>query len=42
MGGAQAPLSVAQSVNGLVPVIEAAAGRRDCRFVDYQGQELPW
>lgn len=42
MGGAQAPLSVAQSVSGLVPVIEAAAGRRDCRFVDYQGQELPW
>ena len=42
MGGAQAPLSVAQSVVGLVGVIEAAAGRRDCRFVDYQGETLPW
>ena len=42
MGGAQAPLTVAQSVAGLLAVIEAAAGRRDCRFVDYQGQALPW
>lgn len=42
MGGAAAPLSVEQSVGGLLAVIEAAAGRRDCRFVDHQGQTLPW
>ncbi len=42
MGGSAAPLTVAQSVAGLVPVVEAAAGSRDCRFVDYQGATLPW
>lgn len=42
MGGAAAPLSVEESVVGLVTVIEAAAGARDCRFVDYQGESLPW
>lgn len=42
MGGANAPLTVEQSVAGLVAVVEAAAGTRDCRFVDYQGETLPW
>lgn len=42
MGGASAPLTVAESVAGLVAVVEAAAGSRDCRFVDYQGATLPW
>jgi NAD(P)-dependent dehydrogenase (short-subunit alcohol dehydrogenase family) len=42
MGGAQAPLTVAQSVAGLQAVIEAAAGQRDCRFVDYRGETVPW
>ncbi|HEY6611244.1 MAG TPA: SDR family oxidoreductase [Pseudomonas sp.] len=42
MGGAQAPLTVEESVAGLVAVVEAAAGTRDCRFVDYQGETLPW
>lgn len=42
MGGAQAPLTVEESVAGLVAVVEQAAGTRDCRFVDYQGETLPW
>jgi len=42
MGGDQAPLSVEQSVAGLVDVIEAAAGLDQCRFVDYEGNALPW
>ncbi len=42
MGGSAAPLTVAESVAGLVEVVEAAAGTRDCRFVDYQGATLPW
>jgi NAD(P)-dependent dehydrogenase (short-subunit alcohol dehydrogenase family) len=42
MGGAQAPLSVAQSVSGMLQVIEGAAGTRECGFLDYQGETLPW
>ena len=42
MGGAAAPLTVEESVAGLVAVVEAAAGSRDCRFVDNQGETLPW
>lgn len=42
MGGANAPLTVEESVAGVVEVIEAAAGTRDCRFLDYQGETLPW
>lgn len=42
MGGDQAPLSVEQSVAGLVDVIEANAGLDQCRFVDHEGNTLPW
>ncbi len=42
MGGDAAPLTVEQSVSGLVAVVEAAAGTRDFRFVDYKGETLPW
>ncbi|MCQ4346411.1 SDR family oxidoreductase [Pseudomonas stutzeri] len=42
MGGAAAPLTVEESVAGLVAVVEAVAGTRDCRFVDHQGETLPW
>jgi NAD(P)-dependent dehydrogenase (short-subunit alcohol dehydrogenase family) len=41
MGGAEAPLSVAQSVKGLADVLEAPRTARH-QFLDYQGQELPW
>ena len=42
MGGAQAPLSVEDSVRGLVRVIEQAAGQVGCDFLDHEGQALPW
>lgn len=42
LGGADAPVAVADSVAGLVATIEARAGQRGCAFLDYQGQVLPW
>jgi hypothetical protein len=42
LGGEQAPLSVEDSVSGLIEVIEAQADQPGCRFLDYQGQVLPW
>ncbi len=42
MGGAGAPLSVEQSVAGLVTTIAAHRGAGGCHFVDYQHQILPW
>lgn len=42
MGGAGAPLSVEQSVAGLVTTIAAHRGAGGCHFVDYQHQPLPW
>ena len=42
LGGAGAPVEVADSVAGLVATIEARAGQRGCAFLDYQGQALPW
>jgi NAD(P)-dependent dehydrogenase (short-subunit alcohol dehydrogenase family) len=41
MGGAAAPLSIAESVSGLANVIESAQTAKH-RFLDYQGAELPW
>jgi len=41
MGGAAAPLSIAESVSGLADVIEAPSTAKH-RFLDYQGAELPW
>lgn len=42
MGGPQAPLGVAESVRGLVDVIEARRGTGRHGFVDYQGREVAW
>ncbi len=42
MGGDEAPLTVDQSAPGLVATVEAAAGTRDFRFVDYKGETVPW
>lgn len=42
LGGADAPLSVEDSVSGLIAGIEGQAGQPGCRFLDYQGQVLPW
>lgn len=42
MGGDAAPLSVEQSASGLRDVLVGQLGRRQCAFLDYQGQPLPW
>lgn len=42
MGGDAAPLSLEQSASGLYQVITEQLGRRECAFLDYQGQPLPW
>ncbi|MEO8307795.1 MAG: SDR family oxidoreductase [Pseudomonadota bacterium] len=41
MGGGAAPLSIAESVGGLVDVLETPQSVKH-RFLDYQGTELPW
>lgn len=40
MGGAAAPLSVADSARGLAEVLEGTHGGH--RFVAYDGEEIPW
>lgn len=42
MGGEEAPLDVATSCRGLVEQVTRAAGQGGHRYLDYQGQELPW
>ena len=42
MGGDAAPLSVEQSASDLRQVILDQLGRRQCDFLDHQGQSLPW
>ncbi len=42
MGGEEAPLDVETSCRGLVEVIDRAAGQGGHRYLDYQGQTLPW
>lgn len=42
MGGPQAPLTVEESVSGLVRVIEQAAGSIGCDFLDEAGNRIPW
>lgn len=42
MGGEEAPLDVEASCRGLVEVIGRAAGQGGHRYLDYQGQTLPW
>ena len=42
MGGDQAPLDVETSCRGMVEQVTQAAGQPGHRFIDYQGQALPW
>jgi NAD(P)-dependent dehydrogenase (short-subunit alcohol dehydrogenase family) len=42
MGGPDAPLSVEESVHGIVDVLESRAGIGRHGFVDYRGQEVAW
>jgi NAD(P)-dependent dehydrogenase (short-subunit alcohol dehydrogenase family) len=42
MGGRGAPLSVEESVRGIVDVLESRAGTFRHGFVDYRGREVAW
>jgi NAD(P)-dependent dehydrogenase (short-subunit alcohol dehydrogenase family) len=42
MGGPGAPLSVGESVRGIVDMLEARGGSGRHGFVDYRGREVPW
>jgi NAD(P)-dependent dehydrogenase (short-subunit alcohol dehydrogenase family) len=42
MGGSSAPLSVEESVRGIVDMLETRAGTGRHGFVDYQGREVAW
>ena len=42
MGGAGAPLTVAESVSGMLEVLTAREGAGNLAFVDYEGTALPW
>jgi NAD(P)-dependent dehydrogenase (short-subunit alcohol dehydrogenase family) len=42
MGGANAAISVVQSVAGMVGVLATKVGQPGCVFLDYQGKTLPW
>jgi len=42
LGGADAPLTIDQSIPGVVDTIEAQAGRGGLQYLDYRGQPVPW
>ncbi len=42
MGGEQAPLAIPQAVEGLLRVIDGARPEDTGRFLDWQGEALPW
>ena len=42
MGGTQAPLSIEESISGVVAMLTAQKGKGGSRFLDYQGRTLPW
>lgn len=42
MGGEKAPLDATASVAGMIDIVEGARGTRGHRFLDYQGNVIPW
>jgi NAD(P)-dependent dehydrogenase (short-subunit alcohol dehydrogenase family) len=42
LGGPAAPLTIGQSIPGLVDTIEAQAGQGGLQYLDYQGQTVRW
>ncbi len=42
MGGASAPLSVEDSVRGLLEVMDGLTTADNGRFLNYSGEEIPW
>ena len=42
MGGAEAALSIEESIPHLVKSVEAQSGKAGLRFIDRHGKTLPW
>jgi NAD(P)-dependent dehydrogenase (short-subunit alcohol dehydrogenase family) len=42
LGGPAAPLTIGQSIPGVVDTIEGQAGRGGLQYLDYQGQAVRW
>jgi len=42
IGGSRAPLSVGDSVSGIIRTVSALTLRDTGRFLDYQNQDVPW
>jgi NAD(P)-dependent dehydrogenase (short-subunit alcohol dehydrogenase family) len=42
LGGAAAPLTIDQSVPGVVDTIQAQAGKDGLQYLDYRGQTVRW
>ena len=42
MGGANAPVSIDESVEGMIRVIEITDIKDTGKFLNYHGRELPW
>ena len=42
MGGPNAPVSIDESIKGMIKVIYATDIRDTGRFLNYNGKELPW
>jgi len=42
LGGPAAPLTIGQSIPGVVDTIEAQAGQGGLQYLDYQGQAVRW
>jgi NAD(P)-dependent dehydrogenase (short-subunit alcohol dehydrogenase family) len=42
LGGAAAPLTIDQSVPGVVDTIQAQAGKGGLQYLDYQGRTVRW
>ncbi len=42
LGGPAAPLTIGQSIPGVVDTIEAQAGQGGLRYLDYQGKTVRW
>lgn len=42
MGGPQAPLPAADSVRGMLRIVDGMGAEQTGRFFDYQGAEVPW
>ena len=42
MGGPNAPVSIDESVEGMIRVIETTDIKDTGKFLNYDGRELPW